>query len=144
MTIHLATDHAGFALKEKVKKFLLEKGYEVVDHGAKKLVPDDDYPVFISLAAAAVSKDDKSVGVIFGGSGQGEAMVANRTKGVRAAVFYGGPEEIIELSRQHNNANILSLGARFIDEQDALYVVERWLNVPFSNVEKHAKRIAMF
>ena len=114
MKIHLATDHAGLELKEKVKLYLLNLDYEVIDHGAYEYDALDDYPDFIFPCANAVSNDPESKGIILGGSGQGEAMAANRVKGVRAAVFYNGPDEIIKLSRQHNNANILSLGARFV------------------------------
>ena len=114
MKIHLATDHAGLELKEKVKLYLSDLNYEVVDHGAYEYDALDDYPDFIFPCANAVSNDPESKGIILGGSGQGEAMAANRVKGVRAAVFYNGPDEIIKLSRQHNNANILSLGARSV------------------------------
>mgnify|MGYP003298547406 FL=1 len=114
MKIHLATDHAGLELKEKVKLYLSDLNYEVIDHGAYEYDALDDYPDFIFPCANAVSNDPESKGIILGGSGQGEAMAANRVKGVRAAVFYNGPDEIIKLSRQHNDANILSLGARFM------------------------------
>ena len=114
MKIHLATDHAGFDLKNSIREYLINQGYDVKDHGAYEYDALDDYPDFIIPCAKAVSKDLNSRGIIFGGSGQGEAMAANRIKGVRAAVFYNGPDEIIRLSRQHNNANILSIGARFM------------------------------
>ena len=103
-TIVLATDHAGFELKEHVKTFLIEKGYNVKDFGAFEYDGLDDYPDFILPAAKYISKH-KLIGIIFGGSGQGEAIAANRIKGIRAAVFYNGPNEIVELSRLHNNAN---------------------------------------
>ena len=118
MKIHVATDHAGLELKEKVKLYLSGLNYEVIDHGAYEYDALDDYPDFIFPCANAVSNDPESKGIILGGSGQGEAMAANRVKGVRAAVFYNGPDEIIKLSRQHNNANILSLGARFMSEEE--------------------------
>jgi ribose 5-phosphate isomerase B len=120
--IYLATDHAGFNYKEKVKDFLKNKfseKFEIFDCGAENLNPDDDYPDFVSIAAKKVSESpDNSLGIIFGGSGQGEAMVANRYKNVRATVFYGGNKEILKLSKIHNNANILSIGERFVDEKD--------------------------
>ena len=100
----------------------------------------DDYPDFIIPCAKAVSKDLNSRGIIFGGSGQGEAMAANRIKGVRAAVFYNGPDEIIRLSRQHNNANILSIGARFMMESEIQSAIEIWLKEPFEG-GRHVKRI---
>lgn len=145
MIIYLASDHAGFALKENIKKFLADSGYEVKDFGAFKLDPEDDYPDFIKLAAEAVARDpEHSRGVVLGGSGQGEAMVANRYKGVRAAVYYGGAQDIVKLSREHNNANVLSLGARFVTEEEALAAVKLWLETPFSKEPRHARRLAKF
>lgn len=148
MTIYLATDHAGFALKEKVKTFLENAGYAVGDMGAYTEDLNDDYPDFITVAAQAVANDlirgIDSKGIIFGGSGQGEAMAANRVDGVRAAVYYGGPTDIITLSRQHNDANVLSLGARFISEDAAITAVKLWLETQFSNEERHKRRILKF
>jgi ribose 5-phosphate isomerase B len=144
MKIHLATDHAGFEHKEILKNFLLEKDYEVVDHGAYELSREDDYPDFIAPAAKAVSEDTESKAIIFGGSGQGEAMVANRYKGVRCAVYYGGEKEIVTLSRKHNDANMLSIGAHFVDKQEMIDVVELWLNTDFSQEERHVRRINKF
>ena len=140
MKIHLATDHAGLELKEKVKLYLSDLDYEVIDHGAYKYDALDDYPDFIFPCAIAVSNDPESKGIILGGSGQGEAMAANRVKGVRAAVFYNGPDEIIKLSRQHNNANILSLGARFMSTDEMYKVIEVWLSTKFES-GRHQRRI---
>ena len=140
MKIHLATDHAGLELKEKVKLYLSDLNYEVIDHGAYEYDALDDYPDFIFPCANAVSNDPESKGIILGGSGQGEAMAANRVKGVRAAVFYNGPDEIIKLSRQHNNANILSLGARFMSEEEMYKVIEVWLSTNFES-GRHQRRI---
>ena len=140
MKIHLATDHAGLELKEKVKLYLSDLDYEVIDHGAYEYDALDDYPDFIFPCANAVSNDPESKGIILGGSGQGEAMAANRVKGVRAAVFYNGPDEIIKLSRQHNNANILSLGARFMSEEEMYKVIEVWLSTDFES-GRHQRRI---
>ena len=139
-TIVLATDHAGFELKEAVKKSLLEFGFEVKDFGALGYEPTDDYPDFINPAAKFISENDNTMGIIFGGSGQGEAMAANRFKGVRAAVFYDGPDEIINLSRLHNNANVLSFGSRFIDAGRAKELIKQWLSVEFEG-GRHQKRI---
>lgn len=139
-TIVLATDHAGFELKEVVKKSLLQLGFEVKDFGALEYEPTDDYPDFINPAAKFISENDNTMGIIFGGSGQGEAMAANRVKGVRAAVFYNGPSEIVKLSREHNNANILSLGARFMTEDEIHSILEMWLSEPFGE-GRHQKRI---
>ena len=140
MKIHLATDHAGLELKEKVKLYLSDLDYEVIDHGAYKYDALDDYPDFIFPCANAVSNDPESKGIILGGSGQGEAMAANRVKGIRAAVFYNGPDEIIKLSRQHNNANILSLGARFMSTEEMYKVIEVWLSTKFES-GRHQRRI---
>ena len=140
MKIHLATDHAGLELKEKVKLYLLNLDHEVIDHGAYEYDALDDYPDFIFPCANAVSNDPESKGIVLGGSGQGEAMAANRVKGVRAAVFYNGPDEIIKLSRQHNNANILSLGARFMSEEEMYKTIEVWLSTDFES-GRHQRRI---
>ena len=140
MIIHIATDHAGLDLKEKVKSFLSNLDYEVVDHGAYEYDALDDYPDFIFPCAEAVSDDPNSKGIILGGSGQGEAMAANRVKGVRAAVFYNGPDEIIKLSRQHNDANILSLGARFMTDKEMYKIIELWLSTKFES-GRHKRRI---
>jgi len=140
MIIHLATDHAGLDLKNSIKSYLINNGYEVNDHGAHEYDPLDDYPDFIFPCAKAVAKDINSRGIILGGSGQGEAMAANRIKGVRAAVFYNGPQEIIKLSREHNNANILSLGSRFMIEEEIYTVIDAWLKEPFGG-DRHQRRI---
>ena len=138
-TIVLATDHAGFELKEHVKKFLLEKGFEIKDFGALEYDVLDDYPDFIIPASKFISKN-KLIGIIFGGSGQGEAIAANRIKGTRAVVFYNGPDDIIKLSRSHNNANILSIGARFVDKRRAEEIINLWLSTTFEE-GRHQKRI---
>ena len=140
MIIHIATDHAGLELKEKVKSYLSKLDYEVIDHGAYEYDALDDYPDFIFPCAEAVSNDPNSKGIILGGSGQGEAMAANRVKGVRAAVFYNGPDEIIKLSREHNDANILSLGARFMSDQEMYKIIELWLSTDFES-GRHKRRI---
>lgn len=141
MLIVLATDHAGFKHKEALKKHLLDAGYKVKDFGTNS-EESCDYPDFIFPAAKAVSKDpDNTRGIIFGGSGQGEAMTANRVKGVRATVYYGGSPEIIAFSREHNNANVLSIGARFVSVDEMLAVVDRWLKLPFPGEERHRRRI---
>ncbi len=136
----LATDHAGFELKESVKQYLQNSGYEVEDFGALEYNAEDDYPDFIKPAAGVVASSKNCMGIFFGGSGQGEAMAANRIKGVRAAVYYDGPQEIVNLSRKHNNANILSLGARFISAEKAIQVIEVWLKTPFDG-DRHERRI---
>jgi ribose 5-phosphate isomerase B len=142
-TIALGSDHAGFELKEHIKQFLSSKGYTIVDKGAHSYDEQDDYPDFIVPAAKEVAKSpDKTKGIIFGGSGQGEAIAANRVKGVRAALYYGKDLEIVKLSRTHNNANILSLGARFVNSKKAEEAVMLWLSTPFDTAERHSRRIA--
>ena len=140
MKIHIATDHAGLDLKNIIRDYLISKGYEVTDHGAHEYDALDDYPDYIFPCAKAVASDLESRGIILGGSGQGEAMAANRVKGVRAAVFYNGPVEIVKLSREHNNANILSLGARFMTKDEIYGVIEMWLDEPFGG-GRHQGRI---
>ena len=140
MKIHIATDHAGLDLKNIIRDYLISKGHEVTDHGAHEYDALDDYPDYIFPCAKAVASDLESRGIILGGSGQGEAMAANRVKGVRAAVFYNGPVEIVKLSREHNNANILSLGARFMTEDQIYGVIEMWLDEPFEG-GRHQQRI---
>ncbi|MCF6276944.1 MAG: RpiB/LacA/LacB family sugar-phosphate isomerase [Candidatus Magasanikbacteria bacterium] len=139
--IYLATDHAGFELKEKIKQFLIERNFEIEDKGAVEHNEKDDYPDFISLVAKEISQNPNKKAIIFGGSGQGEAMAANRFPNVRAVVFYGGNLEIIKLSREHNDANILSIGARFLNEEEAKTAIELWLNTEFTNEERHIRRI---
>ena len=140
MRVHLATDHAGLELKNSIKTYLINKGYDVMDHGAHEHDPLDDYPDFIFPCAKAIAAEDDSCGIIFGGSGQGEAMAANRIKGVRAAVYYNGPEQIVKLSREHNNANVLSLGARYMTAKEIYDVIDLWLNEPFAG-GRHQRRI---
>lgn len=140
MKIHIATDHAGLELKNIIRDYLIKQGHEVTDHGAHEFDPQDDYPDFIFPCAKAVAADPESRGIILGGSGQGEAMVANRIKGVRAAVYYNGPQEIVKLSREHNNANILSLGARFMTESEIEDVLDLWFSEPFAG-GRHQRRI---
>ncbi len=138
----LAADHAGFKLKEELKVYLKEKGFDLEDCGAFSFDPSDDYPVFVAKAAKIVSENPGQIkAVIMGKSGQGEAMTANRFKQVRAAVYYGGNLEIIKLSREHNDANVLSLAAGFLTFDQAKEAVELWLNTPFSGEKRHLRRI---
>jgi ribose 5-phosphate isomerase B len=144
MKIHLATDHAGYLHKEAIKEYLSKAGMEVIDHGAHELDPKDDYPDFIKLAAEGVSKDPRDLGIIFGYSGQGEAMVANRYPSIRAIVYYNNNEEIIRLSKEHNNANVLSIGAHFVSVDQMIQAVILWLATSFSNEERHVRRLGKF
>lgn len=142
MKIYIASDHAGYELKQKLIEYLLDEDFDVSDEGAFEFNVQDDYPDFISKVAEKVSKDLKnSKGIILGGSGQGEAITANRFKNIRAVVYYGGDMDIVKLSREHNDANILSLGARFISFDTAKNAVNLWLNTAFSEEEKHKRRI---
>ena len=140
MKIYLGADHAGFEMKEVLKKYLADLKYEVEDKGAFKYQPEDDYPDFVFPVAKAVAADPESRGVVIGGSGQGEAMAVNRIKGIRGAVYYGGSFEVVELSKKHNDANILSLGARFIDDELAKKALKLWLETPFEG-GRHQRRI---
>lgn len=147
MKIYFGSDHAGFDLKNQLVDFVEnELSYETVDCGAMTLEPDDDYPALIAGAARGVSQDVlhgvESRAIVLGGSGTGEAIVANKFAGVRAAVYYGGNEDIVRLSREHNDANVLSLGARFLSPDDAKSAVRLWLSTPFSADPRHVRRIA--
>jgi len=155
MKVYFATDHAGFELKSALIPFVQSLGYEVEDCGALQLDPEDDYPQFVAKAAKEVSEveDGSRFAVVIGASGQGEAIMSNRFKHVRAAVYYGGGREqkdasgktldMIVSARVHNNANVLSLGARFIDEAEAKRAVEAFLTTPFTGEERHKRRLAL-
>jgi ribose 5-phosphate isomerase B len=141
MKIYFASDHAGFELKNGLVEFVTKLGFEVIDLGPGMYDENDDYPDFVSKVAEMISKNPEDRGIVIGGSGQGEAIVCNRYPNVRAVVYYGGPEEIITLSRAHNDANILSLGARFVDQKEIGEVVRTWLLAQFSNGTNHVRRI---
>jgi ribose 5-phosphate isomerase B len=157
MKIAVTTDHAGFEALKQLKIYIESLGHEYVDFGPKELDTEDDYPDFMFPAALAVARGECEAGIILGGSGQGEAMAANRIKGVRAAVFYGpvtakvainaegdlsdDPYEIVKLSRQHNDANVLSLSGRFLTLEEMKLAIRIWLETAFSNAERHARRI---
>ena len=142
MKIYIATDHAGFTLKNELIPFIENLGHEVIDCGALAYDETDDYPDFIKKVTQHISSNKDDIrGIVLGGSGQGEAIVANRIRGVRALVYYGGDVDIVRLGREHNNANILSLGARFMSIEDAQKVVQIFLETPFSEDERHIRRI---
>jgi ribose 5-phosphate isomerase B len=138
MKIALGSDHAGFRYKEMVKQFLHTAGHDIQDFGTFSQEPVD-YPLFIRPAAEAVARGDCERGIVFGGSGNGEAMAANKVRGVRCALCWS--EELARLSRQHNDANILSIGERVIAEELALNIVRSWLETPFEG-GRHERRIA--
>ena len=137
MRIALASDHAGFRYKSAVAEHLREMGHEVVDFGTSSEEPVD-YPDFVRLAALAVARGECERGIVFGGSGNGEAMAANRVRGVRCAVAWN--EESARLARAHNDANMLSLGQRLLSEREALAIVDVWLSTPFDG-GRHQARI---
>ena len=141
MRVHLGSDHAGYDLKAALVARLTELGHEPVDHGPTAYDALDDYPPFVLRAARAVVADDGSLGVVIGGSGNGEAIAANKVTGVRCALAHS--EETARLGREHNDANVVSVGARMHDEATALRLVEAFLSTPFSGEERHSRRIAM-
>ena len=140
--IYLASDHAGYELKSALGAFLAERGFIIDDLGPANYEATDDYPDTIGPLARALADDHVAYGIVIGTSGQGEAMVCNRQSGVRAAVYYGGPSEILTLSRQHNNANVLSLGAKFLSQEQAKEAALLWLQTDFTGEERHVRRIA--
>jgi ribose 5-phosphate isomerase B len=140
--IFISSDHAGFQLKNAIIKFLTKEGIPVTDIGPFEYNESDDYPDYIIPAAQEVAKNPETdKGIVIGGSGQGEAIAANKVRGVRAALYYGGNKDIITLSREHNNANVLSLGARFLTEAEAIEVVQLWLKTNFTEEERHKRRL---
>jgi ribose 5-phosphate isomerase B len=142
MKIFIGSDHAGFELKQFLVDRLSLAGHDVRDLGAKTYDSEDDYPDFISLVAKEVSHQPSLVkGIVLGGSGQGEAICANKFYGIRAALYYGGNMDIVRLSREHNDANVLSVGARFVSADEALKAINIWLSTPFSGDERHKRRI---
>ncbi len=141
MKVYIGTDHAGYELKEKLKNYLNELGYTTYDNGAFQYNETDDYPDFIIPTAQAVANNPDSRGIVIGGSGQGEAMAANKIPGVRATEYYGGSLDIVRISREHNDANVLSLGARFATEQEAKDAVRVFLETKFSSDDRHVQRI---
>ncbi len=138
--IYITSDHAGFELKNKIVEYLKSKKQDVEDCGPFEYDKDDDYPDFVYPCAVKVSKDPEGKGIILGMSGNGEAIVANKAKGIRAALYYGGQEEIIKLSRRHNNANILSLGAKFLVIDEVKRAIDLWLTTEFEG-GRHERRI---
>ena len=141
MRVHLGCDHAGYELKEALKEHLAQAGHEPVDHGPAEYDAVDDYPPFCFAAAEATVADPGSLGVVIGGSGNGEQIAANKVKGVRAALAHS--VETAQLARQHNNANVVSVGARMHTLEESLALVDAFLDTPFSEDERHIRRIQM-
>ena len=140
MRVYLGSDHAGFELKAHLLERLADRGYDVVDCGAHTFDPEDDYPAPCIAAASRTVAEPGSLGVVIGGSGNGEQIAANKVRGVRAALVWN--DETARLARQHNDANVVSVGAREHSVEDALALVETFLATPFSHEERHARRIA--
>ncbi len=160
MKIFIAADHAGFALKSALIEHIRTLGYDIEDMGPSSLAPEDDYPDYMTPLAKRVADEVDARGILVGGSGQGEAICANRVPGVRAAVFYG-PRRVtvaldiegghsedgfdaVRLPRRHNDANVLSIGARFVSGDEADEAVRIFLETPFSDSPRHARRLAKF
>ena len=141
MRVHLGSDHAGFDLKQALSRRLGELGHEVVDHGPAQYDAVDDYPPFVLRAAEGVAGDPGSLGVVRGGSGNGEAIAANKVTGVRCALAWS--VQTAQLGREHNDANVVSIGARMHDEATALQILEAFLDTPYSGDERHTRRIGM-
>src|SRR4051812_33244753 len=141
MRVHLGSDHAGLELKEHLLNWLADQGYEAVDHGPFLYDALDDYPVFSLRAAEAVADEDGSLGVVIGGSGNGEAIAANKVKGVRCALAWN--EETAMLARQHNDANVVSVGGRMHTVEDMTRFVEVFLSTGYSDEQRHTRRIGM-
>ncbi|MDO8576458.1 MAG: RpiB/LacA/LacB family sugar-phosphate isomerase [bacterium] len=156
MKVYFASDHAGFETKNALVEYVRSLGYEVEDCGAHTFDKEDDYPAIIASAAQKLSEDVRrgvdSRAIVAGASGQGEAMVANRFTGVRCALYYGNPGveqvdaggkklDILSSTREHNDANALSLGLRFLSLEQAKDAVKKWLEKPFSGEERHVRRI---
>jgi ribose 5-phosphate isomerase B len=142
MKLLIASDHTGFELKNRIRDFLIEEGFTVEDMGAATLIPDDNYPeIMIPVAMRVLNDPENTRAIILGKSGQGEAMVVNRFPGIRAIVYYGKNLEIIRLGREHNDSNILSIGAGFVEFEEAREAVRLWISTSFSGDERHVKRI---
>ncbi|MDU5247094.1 MAG: ribose-5-phosphate isomerase [Varibaculum cambriense] len=139
MRIHVACDHAAFDLKEALVSYLQEKEFEVIDHGSKKYDAEDDYPDTCIPCAEAVLKDEGSLGVVLGGSGNGEQMAANCVKGIRAALAWS--LETAKLARMNNNAQIVAVGARMHEVPEALAIIDAFIAEPFTGEQRHQRRI---
>ncbi len=141
MRVYLGSDHAGFELKAAIVAWLGDAGHEAVDCGPASYDPEDDYPVYVLRAAKGVAGDPGSLGVVIGGSGNGEQIAANKVPGIRAALAW--TTETAQLARQHNDANVLSLGARMNSQDDSVSFVRAFVETPFSGEARHIRRLAM-
>jgi ribose 5-phosphate isomerase B len=139
--VHIGGDHAAYELHRELVRWLAEEGHEVVDHGPTEYDEQDDYPVFVLRAAEGVVADQGSLGIVLGGSGNGEQMAANKVAGIRAALCH--TVELATLAREHNDARVISIGGRVSSVEDARAMVRAFLETPFSGAERHSRRIAM-
>jgi ribose 5-phosphate isomerase B len=139
MRLHIAADHAGYDLKQHLVQHLTTAGHEVIDHGAHELDPLDDYPAFCLSAGEAVVAEPGSLGIVIGGSGNGEQIAANKVPGIRAALAWN--DETARLAREHNDANVVGIGARMHMFEEHLAIVETFLTTEFSGGERHVRRI---
>ena len=140
MRVHIGGDHAAYDLKVHLVNHLLAQGFDVVDHGPDRFDPDDDYPVAVLRAATGVRADEGSLGVVLGGSGNGEQIAANKVQGIRAALVWS--VATAELAREHNDANVIAIGARQHTFEEAASFIDLFIATPFSGEERHARRIA--
>jgi ribose 5-phosphate isomerase B len=141
MRVYLGSDHAGYELKQHLVKWLADAGHEPVDCGPQAYDAEDDYPPFVLRAAERTAADPEALGIVIGGSGNGEAIAANKVKGVRAALAWS--EETARLGREHNNANVISIGGRMHPVDEATHFVQVFLDTPYSQAERHTRRIEM-
>jgi len=153
MRNYIGADHVGFYLKEALKEYLIALGHRVTDIGAPMYIPEDDYPDYVFPVVQAVASGSADRGIVIGSSGEGEGIAANRIHGIRAFVYYGSAKplshtskvgeakDLITVSREDNDSNVLSLGASFVSPEEAKKVVEQWLSVPFTGEERHIRRI---
>lgn len=141
MRVHIGGDHAAYEMVNDLVAFVRAEGHEVTNHGPHRYDPEDDYPVFVLRAARAVAADPGSLGVVLGGSGNGEQMAANKVTGIRAALCHD--EQLATLAREHNDAQVISIGARMTTTEQARSMVRTFLGTPFSGEPRHARRIAM-
>lgn len=141
MRIHIGGDHAAFETQRVLVEYVAELGHEVIDHGPTEYDAEDDYPVFVLRAAEGVRDDEGSLGIVLGGSGNGEQMAANKVKGIRAALCL--TPEFAALAREHNGAQIVSIGGRFVSIDEAKAIVKTFIETEYAGVERHARRLAM-
>jgi len=141
MRVHLGSDHAGLEFKDHILRWLTEHHHEVVDHGPFQYDANDDYPVFCLRAAEGVAADEGSLGIVLGGSGNGEQIAANKVRGVRAALVWSA--ETARLAREHNDANVISVGARMHSPAEMIGFIQAFLVTPYSNETRHTRRITL-